>query len=214
MSQLQIDAIGISTILENVASDLKEHCEELGDLDSKIGDGDLGITIGLFCSAISDYLSSINEKDIGKLLVQCGIRINAANPSTFGTILASAFIGGGKAVLGKTNLELYDLVYIGDGAVESIQKRGKAEIGGKTLLDTLVPTVNKFKEEISKGSDLDKAISIAVSAAQEGMKSTINMKAKYGRAACFQDNSIGIQDAGATAFYYLIESFAKYLNSK
>lgn len=214
MNPFPIDAARISTMLENLASDLKEHCEELGDLDSKIGDGDLGITIELSCNALSGYLSSTNEKDIGKLLAQCGMNINAANPSTFGTIIASGFIGGGKTVAGKTHLDLHDLALIGDGAIESIQKRGKAEVGGKTLLDTLVPSVNKFKEEVAKDSDIENAISASVTVAREGMKSTINMRARYGRAACFQDNSIGIQDAGATAIYYIIESFARHLNSK
>ena len=214
MSQFPIDAAGISTILKNVASDLKERAEELGDIDSKIGDGDLGITVGLLCNALAEYLSATYEEDIGKLLAQCGLKINAASPSTFGTILASGFIGGGKAVTGKTNLDLADLVLMGDGAIENIQKRGKAEVGGKTLLDTLVPCVNRFKEEVAKGSDIEKAISNSVTAAQEGMTSTINMRARYSRAAVFQDASIGVQDAGATAVYYIIESFARYLNPK
>jgi hypothetical protein len=37
------------------------------------------------------------------------------------------------------------------------------------------------------------------------------MKAKYSRASYRPDGGIGIQDAGATATYYLIEAFARSL---
>lgn len=212
MSKLVIDAPRLATILIHVASDLKEHSEELGDLDSIIGDGDLGVTIKLFCNALSDFLASTDEKDIGKLLAQCGMKVNSANPSTFGTIIASAFIGGGKAVAGKTVLDFNDLALLGDSAIDNIKKRGKAEVGGKTLLDSLVPSVNTFKDEIERGCDVKTAFSSAVNAAYEGMMATRNMKARYGRAACFQDSSVGLQDAGATAVYYMIESFTRHID--
>jgi dihydroxyacetone kinase-like protein len=212
MSSFTIDALTIATILKHIASDIKKHCEELQELDAKIGDGDLGVTIELVSKALSEYLASTNERDVGNLLVQCGMHINKANPSTFGTILASAFIGAGKAVIGKTCIKFSELALMGEGAIENIQKRGKAEVGGKTLIDTLVPAVNTFKKEIKSGNDAKTSISAAVRAAEEGMKATINMKAKFGRAKWFQNHSIGVQDGGATAMYYIIESFAKNFN--
>ncbi len=148
MSPLTIDAAGMALILKNVASDMKEHREELWELDSKVGDGDLGVTIELVSKALSEYLTTTNEKDIGNLLAQCGMSINRANPSTFATILASAFMGGGKAVMGKTEIGPPDLVLIGEGAIANIQKRGRAEVGGKTLLDTIVPAVIMLKKEM------------------------------------------------------------------
>lgn len=214
MSPLIIDAAGMALILKNVASDMKEHREELWELDSKVGDGDLGVTIELVSKALSEYLTTTNEKDIGNLLAQCGMSINRANPSTFATILASAFMGGGKAVMGKTEIGPPDLVLIGEGAIANIQKRGKAEVGGKTLLDTIVPAVNVLKKEIESGTDIKNAISAAVTAAEEGMNATIHMKAKFGRAKWFQDSSIGIKDAGATAMYYMIKVFAQQLNPR
>ena len=39
------------------------------------------------------------------------------------------------------------------------------------------------------------------------------MKAKYSRASYRQDGAIGLQDAGATATYYLIASFAESLKT-
>ena len=191
---------------------MQSHAEELRQLDAKVGDGDLGVTIELSSQGISDYLSSSTETDIGKLLAQCGMNINRVSPSTFGTILASAFMGGGKAVLGQTQLDLKNLVLIGEGAIENIKKRGKAEAGDKTLLDTLIPAVETLKKEIDKGADDLVAIEAAVKAAEDGMKATVNMKAKFGRARMFEEGSIGVQDGGATAMYYIIKSFANKLS--
>jgi hypothetical protein len=40
------------------------------------------------------------------------------------------------------------------------------------------------------------------------------MKAKYSRASYRQDGAIGLQDAGATATYFLIEAFANSLMAR
>jgi len=45
------------------------------------------------------------------------------------------------------------------------------------------------------------------------VKATKDMKAKFGRAKWFKDGGIGVQDGGATALYYIIESFASRLTS-
>ncbi len=212
MGVISLDIDGIKSILQSVAADLKSHSEELRLLDAKVGDGDLGVTIELASQAMSDYLSSSTETDIGKLLAQCGMNINRVSPSTFGTILASAFMGGGKAVTGKENLGLDDLVMVGEGAVENIKKRGKAEAGDKTLLDSLIPAVETLKKEITDGADVKKVLESAVKSAEEGMKATVNMKAKFGRAQWFQEGSVGVQDAGATAIYFIIRSFAEHIS--
>jgi dihydroxyacetone kinase-like protein len=211
MSDFSIDAAGMIAILQRAAAELKSHAEELRQLDAKLGDGDLGVTIELSSQAMTDYLKTAGETDVGKLLAQCGLNINKVSPSTFGTILASAFMGGGRAVTGKTKVDLADLTRIGEGAIENIRKRGKAEAGDKTVLDALIPATETLKKEVDKGSEAKAAIGAAVRAAEDGMEATVNMKARFGRAQWFQESSVGIQDGGATAMYYLIESFARNL---
>jgi dihydroxyacetone kinase-like protein len=198
-------------MLKETASELQAHAEELRQLDSVIGDGDLGVTVNLFSKAISEYMASVSETDVGRFLAQCGLYLNRANPSTFGTVLALAFMGAGKKVTGKKTIGISDLVLIGEGAVEKIQERGKARVGDKTVLDSLVPAVETLKKELESDAHPKSAITAAVKAGEYGMKATVNMRADVGRAKMFQDRSIGIQDGGATAMYYLMESFARKL---
>ncbi|MDD5126717.1 MAG: dihydroxyacetone kinase subunit L [Dehalococcoidales bacterium] len=211
MSADTLDVARFAAILKQAATDFKGRAEELRQLDSILGDGDLGVTIELTSKAMLEYLTTQQEDDIGKLLMNCGLNINKISPSTFGTVLANAFMGAGKAAFGKKQIEIIDLAALGDGAIESIKKRGKAEVGDKTVVDTLVPAVEAFKKESASG-DAKAALSATVKAAEAGMKATADMKAKFGRAKWFQDKSIGVQDGGATAMYYLIESFVRHLN--
>ncbi len=212
MSADTLDVARFAVILKEVATDLKNRAEELRQLDAILGDGDLGVTIELASKAMSDYLATQNDDDVGKLLMNTGLNINKVSPSTFGTVLANAFMGAGKAIFGKKPVEIKDLALMGDGAIESIKKRGKAEVGDKTVIDALVPAVETFKKENGKG-DAKAALAAAVKAAEAGMKATANMKAKFGRAKWFQEKSVGVQDGGATALYYMIESFVRHLYS-
>ena len=208
-----ITSIDIVSILKGVVSDFESHNEELRQLDAIIGDGDLGVTVDLGSKALRDYLSSVDEINIGQLLANCGLQFNKASPSTFGTLLASAFMGAGKAVMGKAEIKNEDLGLMGDGAVEGIKKRGKAEVGDKTMLDCLVPAVEAFKKESVNGIEPVTALKAAQKAAEDGMKATIPLMSKHGRASWHREKTIGVQDAGATAMYYLIESFIRHLIS-
>lgn len=198
-------------ILGRVAADIRGHVEELRDLDAVTGDGDLGITIELAAKGITGCLETTDEQDAGKLLAQCGLNINKVSPSTFGTLLAAAFMGAGQSVVNKSELVVGDLAAMGDAAVGGIKKRGKAEVGDKTMLDALVPGVEAFKAKIEAGADLGQALEAARVASEAGMKATARMKARYGRASRHQDGGLGLLDGGAAAMYYIIESFSRHL---
>jgi len=203
----------LTTILLAVADDIEARSDELRQLDAAIGDGDLGITIQLGSEGMRQFLSSSPGTDIGQLLARCGMSINKASPSTFGTLLASAFMAAGKAVAGKTSVTTRDLADMGDASIEGIKKRGHADVGDKTMLDCLVPAAGAFRKELSNGSALNAALVSAVAAADEGLRSTVGMVSKHGRASWHRENTVGVQDAGATAIYFMIESFARHLQA-
>ncbi|MFC1951482.1 dihydroxyacetone kinase subunit DhaL [Chloroflexota bacterium] len=212
MTQLILTTVNIVSMLKEVAADLESHSEELRQLDAAIGDGDLGVTIELGSKAIREYLASSDEHDIGQLLAKCGMCISKVIPSTFGTLLASAFMGAGKVSMGEERIDIGDLGLIGDGAIDSVKRRGKAVVGDKTMLDCLVPAVEAFKRELADGNDPKVALKAAATAAKAGMEATILMVAKHGRASWHGEKSVGVQDAGATAVYYMIESFVSHFS--
>jgi phosphoenolpyruvate---glycerone phosphotransferase subunit DhaL len=211
MTGIKLTRADLISILIKVAGDMKGHVDQLRELDAVMGDGDLGVTIGMGSDAMIAYLAASDETDLGKMLVKCGMNVNKVNPSTFGTLQASAFMAGGKAVMNKTEITAADLILMGNGAIEGIKKRGKAEVGDKTMLDSLVPAVESFQKDFNEKANIDEALKAAVSAAEAGMLTTDNMKAKFGRGSWRPDGTVGKRDGGATAFYFMIESFARHL---
>jgi phosphoenolpyruvate---glycerone phosphotransferase subunit DhaL len=206
-----LSAANIITVLKKTADAWRRHSDELRQLDAVIGDGDLGVTVELGSMTMADYLANPGEEDIGKLLMKCGMQINKSTPSTFGTLLASAFMEAGKAVLGCKEIQVEDLLLVGQRAIDGIKKRGKAEVGDKTMIDALVPAVEAFQQALAKETEQEAAIEAAIKAARDGMEATIKMWAKHSRASYRKDGGVGVQDAGATAMYYLIESFGQSL---
>jgi phosphoenolpyruvate---glycerone phosphotransferase subunit DhaL len=200
----------ITALLNKVAADMKSRVEELRELDSVIGDGDLGITIELAAGALSDTLATLKPNDLGELFLKAGLNINKVSPSTFGTLLAAGFMGTAKVVKGKKEITVADFAAMGDGAIDGIKMRGKAEVGDKTMLDSLVPAVNAFKDKM-KGSAFAPSMDAGVKASEGGMNATVNMTAKHGRASRHQGGTVKIRDGGATAVYYIIDSFVRHV---
>jgi dihydroxyacetone kinase-like protein len=117
----------------------------------------------------------------------------------------------GKASLGWKEVGIEDLVIIGQAGIDGVKKRGKSEVGDKTMLDSLVPAVETFREQLAEGVEHKVAIEATIKAAKEGMEATVSMQAKHSRASWRQGRGVGVQDPGATAMYHLIEEVGKRL---
>ena len=74
------------------------------------------------------------------------------------------------------------------------------------MVDTLSPAVDGFEQAISTETPLLEALKQAVAAAEAGMKGTIPLVAKKGRASYLGDRSAGHQDPGATSSYLLLKT--------
>ena len=82
------------------------------------------------------------------------------------------------------------------------------------MLDALVPSVKAVKEAVSDGKSIEEILDAVVEAAEKGMKATIPLQSKQGRARWQQERTIGIQDAGVTAIYFMVESCAGHLKNR
>ena len=200
-----LSASEVISVLRQASRSLLDHHEELTELDALTGDGDMGVTAQLICKAIEKCTVS-SETDIGKLLMTCGTEINRESPSTFGTLLASAFVEAGKTVAGRTEVRIVDIPAVGRSAVDGMRRRGKSNIGEKTMLDCIVPALDSLERALSESVNYVTAIQFAVEAAKKGAKNTINMAAIHGRASYRQDHGVGVRDPGAVAISYMIQS--------
>lgn len=198
-------------IFQKMAGDLEAAKDYLCELDAAVGDGDQGVTMTIGFRAIRDGLDALRDQDVGAIVMKTGMTFNGKAASTIGAILATAFMRAGREVRGKKEVVLDDLVRMGEAAEAGIRERGKAEVGDKTVLDMLVPAVQALRAAAAEGLSMDEALRLSLAAGEEGLKSTIPLKSKVGRASWLADRTVGHQDPGATSFYLMLKSMVEYL---
>ena len=206
MSSLSKD--DIIKILQNLKQLFNDNRDYLLELDARMGDGDLGLTMSKAFTAVYDELKDTTETDLGKLLMKAGMLIAKAAPSTMGTLMGTGFMRGGKAVSGKAELTTADLAEFFQAFVTGIMERGKAKPGEKTIIDSLKPAADTLLE--LKGEDVAQALQAALRSSQNGLESTKNMVAQHGRIAYYKEQSKGQEDPGATAGVILMKGFLLY----
>ena len=187
----------IAAILTTLAKAVAAKKDWLVELDARIGDGDLGLTMDRGFSALAEESAKYAEGDIGKFFIKGGLVFNKVAPSTMGTLVSTAIMRMGKTWSGKTELAPLDIIAGFEAAVTGIQERGKSQLGDKTVLDALIPAVDALKKALTEEKDLPNAFKDAYEASLEGFERTKAMQSKVGRASWFQERSIGNPDPGA-----------------
>lgn len=188
---------------------MAENREYLINLDSVVGDGDLGLTMSDGFLAAYEAVAEKGETDAGRLLYQAGKAMSTAVPSTMGTLMASGLMQAGKALKGNTELSPGQVAELFQAYLEGVANRGKAKIGDKTFLDGLAPGVEALKEAVEAGEDLPTASAKAAAAAQKGFENTVGMLAVHGRAATRGEASRKLQDPGAAVAALLMKALEK-----
>jgi phosphoenolpyruvate---glycerone phosphotransferase subunit DhaL len=130
-----------------------------------------------------------------------------------GPLYGTLFLQFGSSVSDKQTLELADWATMVDAGVQGVAMRGKAERGDKTMLDALIPARDSLAGSASDGASLPDALGTAAAAAEEGMKATIPLVARKGRASYLGERSAGHQDPGATSSWLLMRTAAETLGS-
>lgn len=188
-----------------------ENRDYLIKLDGVMGDSDLGLTMVTVFSEAKQVATEYTESDIGVLFIKIGMAMAKAAPSTMGTLIATGFMRGGKAIKGAEQLDLDHISDFWTAFVNGLMERGKAKLGEKTIIDALYPASVSLKQSVSDGKDMEAAFQLAKIAADDGMLLTKTMVAQHGRAAYYQEKSRGIIDPGAVLGSLLIATFADYI---
>ena len=144
----------VKIAFRKACSALREKSDYLITLDQAIGDGDLGLTARKIADAVESFIDSgISQEDIGKFVMTAGMKINSAAPSTMGSLLAISLMRAGSLAKDKTEIEPDQVIARLRSAVQSIQEKGKANLGDKTMLDALHPAVEAYASAIASGKD-------------------------------------------------------------
>jgi phosphoenolpyruvate---glycerone phosphotransferase subunit DhaL len=184
------------------AEAVAEHRTELVRLDTAIGDGDHGTNMDRGMRKAVEKLDSTDGGDIGADLKAVGMALVSSVGGAAGPLYGTLFLQMGMSTAGKSEIDLDGWATAVEAGTKGVQARGKAEPGDKTMIDALLPAVDALRE----GGETGEALRRAAEAAEEGMKATVPMEARKGRASYLGPRSIGHQDPGATSSYLLMRA--------
>jgi phosphoenolpyruvate---glycerone phosphotransferase subunit DhaL len=193
--------------MNRFAGEMAEHREELVALDTAIGDGDHGTNMHRGMTKAMERLGAAEQADAGAVLKTVAMALVSTVGGAAGPLYGTLFLQMGGALAGQPDVDLAAYAAAWRKGLEGVQARGKAVAEDKTMVDALIPGV----EALEKASDLDDGLRAAAQAAQEGMKATIPLVARKGRASYLGERSKDHQDPGATSTYYLFKSAAEAL---
>lgn len=129
-----------------------------------------------------------------------------------GVLFGTVFISGSVAGENHEAATLSLLAGIFRRSLDALKRRGRAQVGDKTMVDALEPAVLGLEESARQGCSLSRGMERAAQRAREGMESTRNCVAKFGRAKSYGEKSIGLQDAGATSVWIIFQAMSDWLN--
>jgi phosphoenolpyruvate---glycerone phosphotransferase subunit DhaL len=192
----------LRSLLDRALELVAKNEDELRDLDSAIGDGDLGITVSRGALAARKTIAALpDEATPSEILRAAANAIASANPSSFAALVATGLLAASRSVTGSATFSADDVASMAHEAIVAITKRGKAELGDKTVLDALVPSIAALEASTSDG-----ALEAMIAAARKGIDDTAGGTSRKGRAAWLGERTIGHPDPGATAYLRFLQA--------
>lgn len=194
----------------------EEHRDYLSQLDSDIGDGDHGINMSIGFREVEKQLEKLYEEteDISSFYRKVGMIILGKVGGAAGPLYGSLFMKAGDDVKGKNELTFEELVVFIENGIKSIEMRGKAVVGDKTMVDALRPAIDRMKESLGSGKEDIEIFEAFVNELKEGSDRTIPLIAKKGRAMRLGERAIGFRDPGSFSSYLIYKEMLDEMKSR
>ncbi len=204
-----MDAATITAWMREIDGAVRAERDHLVQLDAAIGDGDHGTNMVRGFEAVVQALDGAGDEPPGKLLILAGRTLVSTVGGASGPLWGSALRSGGRVLGDSPTFDGGQLVEVLAAALGSVKDLGTAAVGDKTMVDALEPAVEALREKIAGGASPTEAIDAAAAAAEAGMRATIPLQARKGRASYLGERSVGHQDPGATSTALIIRALQK-----
>lgn len=186
----------VKNLFKEIADEIIANEEYLTDLDRSIGDADHGYNMAKGFKAIKEDMD-IDYKDLKELFNKIAMDLLSKVGGASGPLYGSFFMSFAMSLAGKVDLDRESLNVAFEKGLESVKKRGKAEVNDKTMVDVLEPV----SASLNDGAKLEDVIKLA----EEKMLYTKEIKALKGRASYVGERSIGHIDPGSCSSYLMIK---------
>jgi dihydroxyacetone kinase phosphoprotein-dependent L subunit len=207
MDSVRVDGAG-GLVLELVLT-IASNRAHLSEIDGATGDGDHGINMSKGFLAAAQKLAPLPP--LGAALTVLGETLLDEVGGAMGPLYGVFFTRMGEVLGDRPELDgaiFSAMLAAGEAAVQEL---GGAEVGDKTLLDTLVPARATFDAAQRAGLSFAECLDQMAAAAERGRDSTRALVARIGRASRLGERSRGTLDAGATSCCLILEAMSRWL---
>jgi dihydroxyacetone kinase len=188
--------------------------DELGRIDAVAGDGDhgRGMVKGVAAAAAAASEAAEAGRGAESALTAAGDAWAAKAGGTSGVLWGAALravgarLGDQSEVIGRADVA----AAVGVG-LAALQTLGKAKVGDKTMLDSLVPFVEALQQKVADGAELATAWAEAAEVSEQAAQETAHLRPRIGRARPLAERSLGTPDAGAISMALCLRTVAGVL---
>jgi phosphoenolpyruvate---glycerone phosphotransferase subunit DhaL len=183
--------------------------DRLTQADRAIGDGDHGVGMARGFEAVAAKLEQGEFASLGELFKAIGMALITSVGGAAGVVFGTLFRDGARRLEGRQFLDPEALAWFLQDGLASIQARGQAKPGDKTMLDVLAPVAARAADLISQ--PLDEALRALVPVAEKGLEDTRSMIARVGKAKTLGERSLGYPDPGGMSMLFILQFMVKYM---
>jgi dihydroxyacetone kinase phosphoprotein-dependent L subunit len=196
----------IKTIAATALRNEKYFCE----LDAAAGDADFGVSLASGFKVVESDWDNFDRSSVGNFLLKVSMIISRHVGGCSGPIWGTGFMRAGMLAKEKTSITLAELEEMLSAAIEGIQKRGGAEPGDKTLLDSLIPIRDTLKKHAENDvADSAEVLKEVTQVANEAIERTKDWVARRGRQSFTGERSCGSPDPGIVAIATMLNDICE-----
>ena len=207
----------VDKLFIEVASAVRANADELTELDRAVGDGDHGANLRRGFDAVAALAPELQAMPLGAALQKAGMTLVMKVGGASGPLYGSLLMGIGKALTGGPRPDAPGASEIADAlqaGVDMVRKRGKSDVGDKTMLDVLAPVCEALRDGVSQSLPVPRLLDNLSAAASRGLEATRALQARKGRASYLGERSVGHLDPGARSSQLIVESVCASLRGE
>lgn len=192
-----------------VAAALREVEPKLTELDSVVGDGDIGISLARGARAVEELLPSLDMDRPAAALRDLSANLRKVLGGTSGPLYA-VFVLRAATRLAEARDPGDPTAWAAAfrAGCDAMQALGGAKAGDRTMLDALLPAAQAIEQAAGEGRDVSAILRAAIEAADAGVEATKDMRPRLGRSAYVGERALGNPDPGAYAVSVWLKAIA------
>lgn len=211
MGQVFENANHASVVLEIIEA-IHENASYLSEIDGATGDGDHGVNMNKGFMMAKDRIEE--GMDFAEALKILGRTLVMDIGGSMGPIYGTMFSKLNKTLKKAEKITKEVFLEALENARDGLMDLAGAQLGDKTLVDTIYPACEEYKKAMEEGKSFGECLGAMSEGAESGKENTKNLVAKLGRAARLGERSRGFLDAGATSCCIILKTMAASMQKR